>query len=116
MGYNLKNNLQLVFESSNWWFQRILEMAKLAGWIPLGTTMAKEINWNKNDYESHSGQFVTPDDSKHLYFALYHLIETHKSLDGKPIGIQKDEIDMIKSFLLFIKPTGVKNVCGFFIR
>ncbi len=116
MGYNLENKHQLVFTSSNWWFQRILELAKLAGWIPLGTIISNDDNWNKDDYESQSGQFVSPDDCEKLYFILNQLLEKSKSIHDKPIGIQKDEIVMIKSFLSFIKPEGVKNVCGFYIK
>jgi len=116
MGYYLENKHQIVFESTNWWFLRLLELARVAGWIPLGTLLVDSTNWNKNDYESQSGQFVSMDDAEKLFSILTHLITTHKSIEGKPIAIQSDEIEMINNFLKFIKPEGVRNCCGFFIK
>lgn len=116
MGYNLENKHQLFFTSSNWWFQRILELASAAGWKPLGTVIPHESNWNNDDYESQNGQFVTTEDAENLHAILNHLIETHQSITNKPIGVQKDEIEMVKNFLIFIKPLGVKKASGFYIR
>jgi hypothetical protein len=116
MGYDLENNYRTFFRSSNWWFLRILGLAKVAGWVPKGTYLPSVSNWNNNDYESQSGQFVSEDDAKNLFDILNNLLLTRKSINGKPVGLQSDEIDMVTIFLNFLKPSGKQNVSGFIIK
>ena len=116
MGYDLENKFNNSFTCSNWWFQRILELAKKAGWNPIGTSLQNNDTWDKQDYETQSGQLVSKEDSVELFRVLSNLLAVHKSIAGTPIALMKDEIEMVSVFLKFIKPEGTRNACSFFIR
>jgi len=89
---------------------------KKAGWNPIGTSLENNDTWDKQDYESHSGQLVSKEDTIELYRVLSNLLAVHQSISGKPIAIMKDEIEMVAAFLKFIKPEGIRNACSFFIK
>jgi hypothetical protein len=55
-------------------------------------------------------------DAKEIYRVLSNLLVTHKSIEGKRIAAEEDEIGLVKEFLDFIKPEGTKNACSFSIQ
>jgi hypothetical protein len=116
MGYHLENKYNNSFTCNNWGFQRILELAIACGWEPDGTSLDGDDSWDCNDYESQNGQMVSQLDAKEIYRVLSNLLVTHKSIEGKRITIEEDEIDLVKEFLDFIKPEGTKNACSFSIQ
>jgi len=92
----------------------IIDSAKSAGWVPLGTkNRLKETNdHDPQDYFSNNDQIVSPDDAEEMYIHLKKYAE-----ENKPKEIEKEIID---SFLEWIPRRNEDNVIvdfpGFIIR
>ena len=74
--------------NSLWRF--IISAAKQSGWIPLGTKIKSEdlLTQDNQDYLSHNGQVVTPEDTQNLCENLKKYLN-----ESKPQEIEKEIIE-----------------------
>ena len=79
MGYDIFNRHNDYFRASIHVWPRLLYIARVNGWEPMGTHLDSANDWNGN-YDTNDGQTICDADAKHLAAALESALQTGRGI------------------------------------